>query len=226
MTDEKLPRLEHLLDLTARRVSGSSVHPLEIVQRVVEAVEAGVRDGIAPNDIRVTFHPSDFERYSASLAALRNEIARALEPFERRRGLRRIGERTISFARSGAAEGHPAIAVAFANSQQPVNPRFGVTRRVARIEGVALIVEGTGRVPLTHLPFLIGRAAGNDLVLTSLSVSRAHAEVVREGGEFVLRDLDSHNGLVVDGKRYETVHLANGLTVLMGDISLLVEMAE
>ena len=43
-------------------------------------------------------------------------------------------------------------------------------------------------------PLLIGRGHACDLVLTHETVSRRHAELLREGGRWMLRDLSSTNG--------------------------------
>ena len=48
----------------------------------------------------------------------------------------------------------------------------------------------------------IGRAAGNDLVLADLGVSRYHAELRNPGGgTYQITDLQSHNGIFVNGER-------------------------
>ena len=225
----RLPRIERILDLTARRVTGGSLHPLEIIQRVGETVEERARDGIAPNEVTVVFNDADFERYQPGLDALRQEIDGALDDIERRRGLRRIGAREVWFERSTeTAEGRPGISARFADTSHRNDATGhappGSTRRVARLEGTSLIVDGTDRVLLTHAPFSIGRGPGNDLVLTSLSISRNHAEIVREGEGLMLRDLDSRNGISVDGNRYGSVKLSDGLVVSLGDVTLRIEI--
>ena len=40
MSDERVSRIERMLEQTARKVSGGGLHPLEILQRVQDAVEA------------------------------------------------------------------------------------------------------------------------------------------------------------------------------------------
>lgn len=47
----------------------------------------------------------------------------------------------------------------------------------------------------------IGRDPANGLRLTHESVSRVHAELGRQGGMWVLRDLGSTNGTTVNGRR-------------------------
>lgn len=50
-------------------------------------------------------------------------------------------------------------------------------------------------------PLRIGRDPANGLRLTHETVSRTHAELTRQGGVWVLRDLGSTNGTTVNGRR-------------------------
>ncbi len=53
--------------------------------------------------------------------------------------------------------------------------------------------------PLGREPLTLGRDADADIVLPVTAVSRRHAEVRREGTGFVVRDLGSRNGTLVNG---------------------------
>jgi hypothetical protein len=55
--------------------------------------------------------------------------------------------------------------------------------------------------PGTGHPLRIGRDPANGLRLTHETVSRVHAELRRQGGMWVLRDLGSTNGTTVNGRR-------------------------
>ncbi|MEU1515846.1 DUF1707 and FHA domain-containing protein [Streptomyces sp. NPDC005811] len=55
--------------------------------------------------------------------------------------------------------------------------------------------------PGTEQALRIGRDPVNGLRLTHESVSRVHAELSRQGGMWVLRDLGSTNGTTVNGRR-------------------------
>lgn len=57
------------------------------------------------------------------------------------------------------------------------------------------------RVALEPLPFLFGRHADNNLVLRDNRVSRNHARIFLEHGNYVLEDLDSRHGTWVNGER-------------------------
>lgn len=52
---------------------------------------------------------------------------------------------------------------------------------------------------IAAVPFTIGRT-GSDVNLKFPSVSRSHAQILFEGGQFVIRDEGSTNGTTVDGK--------------------------
>lgn len=63
---------------------------------------------------------------------------------------------------------------------------------------------------------LLGRDDDCDLQLTGTGASRHHAEIVRDGPIWVVRDLKSTNGVFVDGMRVDKAALANGKLLRLG----------
>ncbi|MDE3164558.1 MAG: FHA domain-containing protein, partial [Acidobacteriota bacterium] len=57
------------------------------------------------------------------------------------------------------------------------------------------------RVPVSPLPFTIGRQPESSLILRDSRVSRTHARILGEGEGYVLEDLGSRHGTYVNGKR-------------------------
>ncbi len=228
MTDEHTPRLERILEATARKVSGGALHPLEILQRVQEAVEGSARDGVVANDVVITLNPSDYRRFESSLTNLHKEIDGLLDEVERRHHYTRIGSRTVAFELSDSTpEGMPALSVRFRDTRhRDVAPPAGATRRLTRQRNLTLVLGDGSRVRVTHTPFNIGRGTGNDLVLPSLAVSRRHAELVRSADGVVIRDCGSRNGLVVNGQRLSETLWLPGETVTLGDVTLRLESGE
>jgi membrane-bound lytic murein transglycosylase D len=82
----------------------------------------------------------------------------------------------------------------------------------------ALLVAVEGREGVARFvgKCRIGRAPDNDLVIESRSVSLYHAEAVREGGSWRLRDLKSTNGTIIGGRRVELVTLGGPTRVHLG----------
>lgn len=61
-----------------------------------------------------------------------------------------------------------------------------------------------------------GRSTGADIFLDDVTVSRKHAEFVREGGQFWVRDVGSLNGTYVNRERIDQVALRGGDEVQIG----------
>ena len=72
----------------------------------------------------------------------------------------------------------------------------------------------------------IGRAEDNDLVTHGGGVSSHHAQVERISGGFILRDLNSTNGMELNGTRMEIVDLVNDIQVEVGDTILRFQMSD
>ena len=71
---------------------------------------------------------------------------------------------------------------------------------------------------------VIGRGAEADLRLADTGVSRAHAEVRRDGAEVRITDLGSTNGTLVNGHRITTTVLADGDRIEVGATPLVLRM--
>jgi pSer/pThr/pTyr-binding forkhead associated (FHA) protein len=72
------------------------------------------------------------------------------------------------------------------------------------------------RVAIGDEPVSIGRQAECDVVLEDTNVSRRHAEVRRQGDEYVLVDLGSTNGSKVNGTRVKQQALSDGDEITLG----------
>jgi hypothetical protein len=91
--------------------------------------------------------------------------------------------------------------------------------------GTALLVVKRG--PNAGSRFLLdadvttaGRHPESDIFLDDVTVSRRHAEFVREGTTFSVRDVGSLNGTYLDRERIESVRLAGGDEVQIGKYRL------
>jgi len=219
---DDLSRLERLLEGTARRVSGGGLHPLALLQRVRAAAESSARDGVVANDFTIRLSSADYEAYSPTFQALRDELRGILDELERKRGFSRVGERRLEFAESATVkDGLPVVEARFSDrshGQMPTRP--GATERLRRHADLVLHLSDGSSVVLSHTPFSIGRGPGNDLVLPVFSVSRQHAKIVRTSEGVFICDLGSRNGLVVRGTRVSEQRLDGGERVTLGDVEL------
>ncbi|MDB4969122.1 MAG: hypothetical protein JWN44_4811 [Myxococcales bacterium] len=67
---------------------------------------------------------------------------------------------------------------------------------------------------------VIGRTDENDVVINHRSISRHHAKIVRENGHHHIVDLQSANGVRVNGEEYGKVELRKGDHVDLGHVRL------
>src|SRR5947209_20323531 len=67
-----------------------------------------------------------------------------------------------------------------------------------------VVVDPNGqkrRVPVEPIPFLIGRQPDNHLIVRDSRVSRVHARILVENGEYVLEGANSRRGTRINGRR-------------------------
>ncbi|MGC9358090.1 MAG: FHA domain-containing protein, partial [Anaerolineae bacterium] len=81
------------------------------------------------------------------------------------------------------------------------------------------------RIPLGGEGITIGRDSGNDLVIDKQiprweTVSLNHARIYGRGGYWVFEDLDSKNGIYVDGQRTGKNLLEDGRKLGIGGVTL------
>ncbi len=69
---------------------------------------------------------------------------------------------------------------------------------------------------------MIGRLPTCDVVIDNLALSREHAQIVRERGEWLMRDLGSRNGVFVNGQRKPVHALASGDVIGLGKYAIAV----
>jgi pSer/pThr/pTyr-binding forkhead associated (FHA) protein len=73
-------------------------------------------------------------------------------------------------------------------------------------------------VPVSNLPFVIGRTEGG-LVIPNPNISRRHAQIDFDARGYTLTDLNSSNGTLLNGQRLapnQPVYLSNGAVIGLG----------
>lgn len=102
---------------------------------------------------------------------------------------------------------------------EPVSDRIEVPGPAARL--VVLTTDLAGlEVALGKSSLVIGRTDENDVVLNHRSISRHHAKIVRDGDRYTIVDLQSANGVRVNGEDYERIELNPGDVLELGHVKL------
>jgi len=203
-------RLERLVEGSFSKAFRSGLEPVEVGRRLTRVLDAersvGV-DGVpvAPNNIGVYLSPDDFDRFESFADALARELAETAREHAKAEGYHFVGPVTVTLVaddelRAGecdiAAEIHEGLRVG------------------------SLVLPDGRRVPLGEQPLVIGRNADCGIVVADARASRQHAEIRAQGNGFVVHDLDSMNGTLVNGTAVREHPLTDGDEVRLGNTVL------
>ena len=99
--------------------------------------------------------------------------------------------------------------------------RFGLGPRATKGE---LCVVGPGGerqlFPLIRGRLIIGRTADNDIQIDSEFISRHHAQIFTDDKHSIIEDLNSTNGVYLNGKRVKKKRLRDGDEIELGTFVL------
>jgi hypothetical protein len=205
-------RLERLVEGAFAKAFRSGVQPVELLRRLTRQMDTershGVRGVIAPNHFTIALASADYGRFSSFHESLVRDLADGAREHARAEGYHFLGPVTVELNEDpGVSTGTFLLAS---------EVREGPGGRGA---GSVVLADGT-RVSVGDDPVTIGRMPECEVVLNDQNVSRRHAEVRRQGGEFLVVDLGSTNGTKVNGSGVKEKRLVDGDEIKVGASTL------
>jgi pSer/pThr/pTyr-binding forkhead associated (FHA) protein len=73
---------------------------------------------------------------------------------------------------------------------------------------------------------IIGRDAGNDIQIDNIAVSREHAKICRGPNYYFIEDLNSTNGIFINGKKINKKFLTEDDEISIGKYSLQIALED
>jgi len=239
-----------VLEGTVARALGARLEPVEIARRIDRAMDDSrvVSPGqpIVPNRYVVALHPEDLASLGEAQSVIAQELAayvanRASErrwllagrahvelvaaPTQRSREITVTAQIATDSARQRAASRPTEVGqtqrfptITPASRAEPEKPEPPASPTVQRVL-VGRVGSGV-RLVLDQPVVRIGRALDNDLVLEDSRVSRYHLEILRDKDTYVVRDLGSTNGTLVNGKAVRERRLKVGDLISVGGLDL------
>jgi hypothetical protein len=216
-----IDRLEQAL---ARVIDGGiaavfrlGVQPAEIGRRLEHALlgsrQTSMGHVIGANHYVVTLHPDDFSAFETWEVALAKELENWLGEVAFRHGVTMLGSPQV-VVEPDPALGRRMIHVD-AGFSAASTTRDGQPGPAARLIPLS---RQENVVVLAGLETAVGRASGNDLVISAAEVSREHALLRRDGTTLEVRDLGSRNGTWVNGVRISTHRARSGDEIAFGTV--------
>lgn len=241
-------KIEALFEGVFGRAFRTHVQPVELARKLAKEMDdhrtISVSRIYVPNEYTVYLSPQDREQFEGYEASLVEELQTYLTEHARREGYAlmsaprvlmesdddlSIGEfgiatRLVQPEQRAAREGEPATQ-AQPGQTMVYRPEAGPTQAVSpeelgmEAEPASIAWDGEER-ELDKRRVMIGRSRECDIQLADANVSRRHAEVRQEGATFWIVDLDSTNGIEVNGRRLKRAKLEDGDRVVIGTTEL------
>jgi hypothetical protein len=241
-------KIEALFEGVFGRAFRTHVQPVELARKLAKEMDdhrtVSVSRIYVPNEYTVYVSPPDREQFEGYEASLVEELQTYLAEHSRREGYAlvtaprvlmdsdddlEIGEfgiatRLVQPEHRAARAGEPA-SQAEPGQTMVYRPEAGPTQAVSPeelgmdAEPASLAWDGEER-ELDKRRVVIGRSRECDIQLADANVSRRHAEVRQEGATFWIVDLDSTNGIEVNGRRLKRAKLEDGDRVVLGSTEL------
>jgi Protein of unknown function (DUF3662)/FHA domain len=237
-------KIEGLFEGVFGRAFRTHVQPVEMARKLVKEMDdhrtVSVSRIYVPNEYTVYLSPSDREQFESYEESLRGELQDYLSEHAQRESYAllssprvlmetdadlEVGEfgiatRMAQPARHRRAAGEPKPQ-AEPGATMIYKPTLAATEAVSpeelgvERELVTLTVNGE-RHEVDKRKVVLGRSKECDIQIGDPNVSRQHAELRQEGATYWVVDLDSTNGLEVNGRRVARAKLDAGDTFTIG----------
>jgi hypothetical protein len=208
-------RLERLVEGAFTRAFRSGIQPVELGRRVVRELDAGrelgVRGTVAPNELVIRISPEDHDHFEGYVDALEGELADAAREHAREEGYHFLGPvRVTLLADEGRRQGS-----------------FAIDARIVEGQGswACLALPDGRRISLGEEVARIGRLPDCAVILSDPQVSRHHAEIRPARDGYLLVDLGSTNGTLLNGTLVREHTLSDGDEIAIGSTRLRFEEA-
>jgi hypothetical protein len=203
-------RLERMVDGVFSRRSKGSIRPIELGRRLVREMDdqrsvdvKGRR--IVPNDFTVVLSAIDHASFNEIEEALVAELAEAAREYAREEGYHFMGPVSVQLAVDNSLR----------------SGRFNIVsqlKQAATGPGLGSLVLPSGqRVDLSSSTVTVGRLPECTISINDNNISRNHAEIKAGPTAYVVKDLGSTNGTMVNGVKIVGEHrLRDGDIVSFG----------
>jgi FhaA, N-terminal domain/FHA domain len=203
----------------------SGLQPVELAKRILREMDAGKSVGVkgvwAPNHFVFTLSPEDAERFQQVEGALVGELKQVVREAAAERGWGLVGPPEIEFRTDDSiGRGQFGCEATLVEGEPEPAPTPS-----ARGGDAAIVLLEEGRETRTYQlhkqSVAIGRLPECDIVISDPGASRRHATITREdGGEYVLTDLGSTNGTLVNDEPVGEQVLSEGDRITIGNTVL------
>ena len=236
-------KIESLFEGIFGRAFRTHVQPVELARKLAKEMDDGKTVSVSkvyvPNEYSVFLSPADREQFDSYEESLVDDLQQYLAEHSRREQYALLSEPRVIFnsdadltvgefgiatrmvqQRGGpqVPAREPSATMIYRPSQPPTEAASAQELGVER-EVVSLTADGR-KFEITKQRTVIGRSRECEVQIEDPSASRRHAEVRQEGTAYWIVDLDSTNGLEVNGLRVKRAKLGHGDKITIGSTDI------
>ncbi|MFN2594775.1 MAG: FhaA domain-containing protein [Actinomycetota bacterium] len=242
-------RLEGLVEGFFTKVFRSGLQPVEVGRRILrelaENKTISVNRVYVPNEFHVAMSSDDFQRFDQMATGLQREFSELVIESAKENRWNLMGMPKIVFVEEAdlgrgefrvepSLSADPDVPAPQASTQEPdpdggsttgavstdTASRLALTPRGPRLAILDDDGAATENITLTRDPIVVGRMSSSDVVLSDPNVSRRHAELRRTADGWVVVDLGSTNGTLVNGNLAREHRLNDGDKLTFGSTEI------
>ena len=216
-------RLERGIEGFFKAAFRSGLQPVEIAKRILREMDTaktvGVKEVWVPNRYLLAISPADRERFASMEGALIRELENVVAEGakEKRYGL--VARPEVVFETDeGLKRGDLLVSAELSEAPGPqTDQRPATAAPTAEGTSARLILEGAGDSwPLEEERNVIGRLSGSEIEIEDPGASRRHAEIRRDGEDYLVVDLGSTNGTLLNDAPVSQATLEDGDKITIG----------
>jgi hypothetical protein len=242
-------KIENLFEGVFGRAFRTHVQPIELARKLVKEMDdhrsVSVSRVYVPNEYTVYLSPEDRKQFAGYEGSLLGELQEYLAEHARRERYALLTEPRVSITsdddlavgefgiatRLVAAEHEGALlpppdlpvdAPAQTMVYRPAPPPVPVAPEPEPVEPSERVTLAFGgrSAEIAKPRVVLGRSKEADVRVPDENVSRRHAELRQEDGEYWIVDLGSMNGTVVKGRRVDRARLEDGDRFVLGSTEI------
>ncbi|MDF1515900.1 MAG: DUF3662 domain-containing protein [Anaerolineae bacterium] len=232
----RLSRIEKLIEQFIEepfvRLFSGRVLSQEVARQLAQVLEDGQQqnsDGLSdiPGCYIIAMHPEDLSVLQAELPTIVTELQLELQSIADKIGVRLREPPEINLREDAGLAPQTVYITPVATAPPRINRTQDLDVKqmqqllAQQAPCAYLIIAGRHTVDLEKTIVRIGRALDNDIILEDRRVSRYHAQLRQRYGRYLLHDLGSTGGTMVNGFRIQETVLHPGDTISLSGVDII-----
>jgi len=215
-------RLERGIEGFFKAAFRSGLQPIEMAKRILREMEVnktvGVREVWVPNRYTLWVSEEDRGRFENMEAALVKELESVVREGAREKGYGLVARPEVVFETGDTMKrGDLVVETQLSEAPGPPSEEQPAVAPAKSSAAPRLVLDGDGQEwSLRSERSVIGRLAGSEVEIQDPGASRKHAEIRRDGSDFVVVDLGSTNGTLLNDSPVSEAALEDGDRITIG----------